>query len=103
LSGVRAIAVGYQHSCALTKTGGVMCWGENDVGQLGDSTSKQQNKPVKKVLDFGVSAIAVGGYHSCALMTTGGVKCWGYNSSGQLGNSRNNSSHIPVDVQLDSN
>ena len=102
LSGVRAIAVGLHHSCALTTTGGVMCWGENDVGQLGDSTSKQQNKPVKEVFGSGVSAIAVGAYHSCALMTTGGVKCWGYNKYGQLGNGHNKSSHIPVDVQLDS-
>ena len=102
LSSVRAIELGNHHSCALTTTD-VMCWGENDVGQLGDNTSKQQNKPVKVFGLSGVSAIAVGAHHSCALTMTGGVKCWGYNFSGQLGNGRNINSEIPVDVQLDSN
>jgi len=101
LSSVRAIELGNHHSCALTTTD-VMCWGENDVGQLGDNTSKQQNKPVKVFGLSGVSAIAVGAHHSCALTMTGGVKCWGYNFSGQLGNGRNINSEIPVDVQLDS-
>jgi len=104
LSDVHAIALGYHHSCALMTTGGVKCWGQNDTGQLGDSTTKQQNKPVKVFgLSGGVSAITVGAHHSCALMTTGGVKCWGYNYHGQLGDgSSKNERYKPVDVQLDS-
>jgi alpha-tubulin suppressor-like RCC1 family protein len=39
LSGVRGIAVGYDHACAVMTTGGVRCWGNNDAGQLGNGTT----------------------------------------------------------------
>ena len=36
LGGVRAIALGAAHTCALMTAGGVRCWGANSFGQLGD-------------------------------------------------------------------
>jgi alpha-tubulin suppressor-like RCC1 family protein len=48
LDGVARIAAGYaSHSCALTTDGDVLCWGANDVGQIGDGTVVNATFPRK--------------------------------------------------------
>src|SRR6185295_8383189 len=85
-TGVRALASGGFHSCALVN-GGVQCWGYNSNGQLGNGATAITPTAVGPVnnLTTGVQAIAAGDLHTCALVN-GGVKCWGFNFNGQLGN-----------------
>ncbi len=40
------LSAGDNHTCAVMATGEVMCWGANDVGQLGDGTTTTQDRPV---------------------------------------------------------
>jgi len=98
-SGVVAITAGNYHTCALTSTGAVKCWGYNTYGELGDNSATTRKVPVDVVsLNGGVSAIGAGGFHTCALTNTGAVKCWGDNYYGELGNNTTNNTRVPVNV-----
>ncbi len=94
-----AIATGVTHSCALTRTGGVQCWGRNNRLQLGDGTGTGRLSPVAvNGLSSGVVGISTKGEFTCALTAVGGVKCWGFNFSGQLGVGDTINRATPVDV-----
>ena len=79
------ITTGDRHTCALTSSGDVYCWGYNGNGQLGLGDITSRNSPTKINGFAGATELAAGVYHTCALKTDGTVWCWGYDSSGQLG------------------
>jgi alpha-tubulin suppressor-like RCC1 family protein/Tol biopolymer transport system component len=90
-SGVRALALGRQHSCALNQRGSVLCWGGNAHGQLG--TGATDNAPTPREvqgLPGPARFIAAGQFHSCAISETGALYCWGLNADGQLGDGSRN-------------
>ncbi len=45
-SGFIAVEAGGKHTCALLKSGGVVCWGDNSDKQVGDTSSKDREYPV---------------------------------------------------------
>ncbi|MEZ4736825.1 MAG: CARDB domain-containing protein [Caldilineaceae bacterium] len=96
-SGVKAVAAGGSHTCALRQDNSLTCWGDNTYGQIGDGTTTHRSTPVE-IIAGGVSAIALGSIHSCILLQSGGVRCWGDNNNGELGNGTNTENHTPVDV-----
>jgi len=42
-SGVSAISVGNNHTCAVAASGGAKCWGRNQFGQVGDGTTSDKS------------------------------------------------------------
>jgi alpha-tubulin suppressor-like RCC1 family protein len=102
------LALGSEHSCALTSEGGVRCWGANRQGQLGAGTDDEIDPDGDRYgrylamqvvgLETGVAAISTFADTTCALTTAGGVKCWGEGEGGALGNGAEDMSAVPVDV-----
>ena len=85
MTGVQAMALGWNHTCVLTTSGGVRCWGDNSYGQLGNPNQLLTHTPPTADVLTGVAAVSTGDNHTCALLTTGGMRCWGDNQYGQLG------------------
>ncbi len=88
LAGIVAISAGNYHNLALNSEGGVLAWGDNSKGQLGNnSTTAFFKNPVAVDALEGedIVALAAGGLHSLAVDSNGDVWAWGYNAKGQLG------------------
>ncbi|MBI9048934.1 MAG: hypothetical protein JEZ00_05935 [Anaerolineaceae bacterium] len=92
------IVAGLGHSC-MTYADGVVCWGLNSSGQLGDGSNQDQMKPVFVKDLHNVIDLTAGSYHTCALTADGEVWCWGENESGQVGNGTNINQSVPVLVK----
>jgi len=77
------------HTCALLDNGSVSCWGLGSNGQLGNTSTSQQNSPtLTSSLGSGRTAVALssGEKYTCAILDNGSVSCWGKGNDGQLGN-----------------
>ncbi|XP_052719637.1 E3 ubiquitin-protein ligase HERC2-like [Crassostrea angulata] len=65
------VAVGALHCLAVTDSGQVFAWGDNDHGQQGNGTTTVNRKPALVVLEgYKISKVACGSSHSIAWATT---------------------------------
>lgn len=101
VTGFSRVALHSEHSCALTSTGDVWCWGDNGAGQLGFGFPLQVSLPTKVVgLTGAALSLSTGNRHTCAVTSGGAVQCWGSNDSnfGVLGNNSADDSYQPIGV-----
>ena len=83
------IVAGGRYTCGLTADGSASCWGANNVNQLGDGLTGDQEGERE------VPAPVVGSHHfrqlvitsgaPCGLDASGTAWCWGWNDNGRVG------------------
>jgi alpha-tubulin suppressor-like RCC1 family protein len=94
-----AAAKNLDHTCTLSKDGGVSCFGRNYDGELGNGTTVDSVMSVQVTgLTSGVKAIADGNAFSCALTEDGRVLCWGDNHFSELGDGGSEDRNVPHPV-----
>lgn len=102
--GVKVVAAygGLLHSLALTTTGRVLAWGDNEAGQLGDGTLKPSSLPVWVHIPktARIVSLAAGRYHSLALTRAGKVLAWGLGQEGELGDGSSSDLDVPVQIRV---
>jgi alpha-tubulin suppressor-like RCC1 family protein len=102
---VTSIAAGGEHSLALTSTGRVLAWGDNEFGQLGDGTTVERDTPVRITMPSSVKKVTKligGGVFSLALTGAGHLLAWGSNAFGELGDGTFIDHRLPAPVLLGS-
>lgn len=98
IAGVKAIAGGGSHSCALAEDGTVWTWGDNRSGQLGTGDRTSRKTPLRVNGLDPAKAIDGGWAYTIVLQEDGTVWTWGSNGDGQLGDGAESSRTSPVQV-----
>ncbi len=103
---IGTIVAAANHTCAVTMTGDLYCWGSNNNGQLkltadpmtGDDSSAPTPSLIE--LEVSVSQIATGVTHTCIQSTDGQLLCWGRNNHGEIGDGTTDNAIEPTPVAL---
>jgi alpha-tubulin suppressor-like RCC1 family protein len=85
-----SISCGDNYTAILLNTGQVVCFGGNDLGQLGDETYSTRTSPVAVKASAGYDGsnavgVSCGEKHTAILLNTGKVVTFGKGEYGQLG------------------
>lgn len=82
----QSLSAGTEHTCGVTTSGDLYCWGSNERGQLGIGAAPSMSaRPIAAGDGLEFALITAGGSHTCGLTTGGQAYCWGANDFGQLG------------------
>ena len=80
LSFTPQISSSANHTCVALSPNNIKCWGDNEVGQLGNG--KASDSPVHIAVSViginDVVKITAGGLSTCALLKDSSIKCWGF-------------------------
>ncbi len=80
------LSTGFDHSCGISASMGVMCWGANQHHQCGVPTGNNIRQPTPVAMPSGLTAesVTAGTLVSCAIMNDTTLWCWGFNNGSQI-------------------
>ena len=80
------ITTGSSHTCGVTTSNKVYCWGLNSDGQLGDGTEVYRRQTPRLVASgLAFAWVDAAGRTTCAITTDRRAFCWGVGKRGQRG------------------
>ena len=97
---IQSFKTGGHHNCAILTDGTLWCWGANQEGQLGVSSTENCSdpsspgsiqgpcSPTPQQVPLGgkkVKHVKFGLFHTCAILEDDTLRCWGKNDFGQVG------------------
>jgi alpha-tubulin suppressor-like RCC1 family protein/uncharacterized protein YjdB len=81
-----SISAGEAHTCGVTRSGSLYCWGWNFDNQLGTGIAYTPSPvPVAVASSLTFKGIGAGSSHACSIDANGIAYCWGQNLGGQIG------------------
>ena len=109
-----AVACGFLHTCTLQSNGATLCWGSNQLGELGHQPGTMGDVTLQSFFAYyanssplpganvqGSTQLSLGVDFTCANDPGDGWSfCWGNNSEGQLGNLEAGAGSTPVFVPV---
>ena len=96
LTSVSKLLAGGNHSAAISLSGALYGWGENDCGQVGNGNTTNQTTPI--IVMSNVQSAALSSSNSAAIKTDGTLWLWGDNSYGQLADGTTSPSYKPKEL-----
>lgn len=93
------VSAGESHTCGVTQSKEIYCWGRNYESQLGNGTTDAgDTSPVKVASTASFVQVNAGQVHTCALTDGSAAYCWGTNLAGGLGDGTTTNRTSPVAV-----
>ena len=93
------VSAGDSHTCRITTTHTLWCWGSNDKGQLGEQftlSHPYEVAPTQVGTATNWTTVSAGLYDTCGVRADYTLWCWGYNANGEDGNGTTQEQVTPV-------
>ncbi|WP_219641090.1 S-layer homology domain-containing protein [Cohnella sp. CFH 77786] len=95
------VSAGLYFITAIKKDGTMWSWGFNDVGQVGNGTTKNVEKPTRIGANKKWKTVSSNYAHSAAIARDGTLWAWGFNPTGELGTGDRRNRSKPVQIGRD--
>ena len=93
----KQFSCGHTHATAIKNDGTLWCWGQNNLGQLGNNSNTSTSSPIQTIVGGNNwKQVSAGYQNTAAIKNDGTLWCCGKNDKGQLGDNTITDRSSPV-------